>query len=278
MPFTRHHPTPRLLLALLLAGCAAGPKFSDHLDAAATHLDCGRNAEAIGFLHEALDATTVAGERELAMAMLVEAHLAAGDDAHASEALDVLRSAAPRAFVTWKAQAVHELHRRGTAAARTALLAARGIRGNESQGAWLRDFEALLDGVDAFADGDFVAARSRLDGIRHADVTPAAAWLLGRLDAIGRVRESRISMARRAGARAGLIDLWHAATGQSEVQQQIAEYGRQIGVPLGPPTSPNPAGVALARDRLPVTNLGLACSAAWAAMATETTPMRLRSN
>lgn len=268
---------PWAICALILTSCAAGPDFATEIRAAATHLDSGRNLDALGFLDNALGAATDDAERALALAMAVEAHLAATDNEAASLTLQSLREQAPAAFVTWKAAAVLELHLHGTDAARAALQAAKGVQSTDGQRAWLRDFEALLGGVEAFADGDFATARTLLAAIRHADVAPAAAFVLARLDAIGRVRETRVSMARRAGTRAGLVDLWQAAVERPAVQQQIREYARQLGAPLDPSNATTAAGGA-PRAHLPASTLGIASAGIAGALVAAQTPTRLRTD
>jgi hypothetical protein len=230
-------PTPKTLVACTavlaaLAACASAPRFDERIEAAAAHLDSGRSGDAVDFLRAAIGVTERAEQTAFALAMLVEAHLAMGDRAAAREVLDQLRGMAPTDFVTWKGEAVLLLHTDGTDAARGPLRAAKARSLREGQATWAADFEALLDALDAFADGDFAAARSRLAPVRHADVQPAAAWLLARLDAIERAHEERIGAARRAGARAGLLDLWCAADGALAAQRSIAAYARQLGCPL----------------------------------------------
>lgn len=268
---------PWAICALILASCAAGPDFATEIRAAAAHLDSGRNLDALGFLDNALGAATDDAERALALAMSVEAHLAADDDEAAARTLQSLRQQAPAAFVTWKTEAVLELHLHGTDAARAALQAAKGVQSTDGQRAWLRDFEALLAGIEAFADGDFATARTLLTAIRHTDVAPAAAFVLGRLDAISRVRETRVSMAQRAGTRAGLVDLCQAAAERPDVQQQIREYARQLGAPLDPSHATTAAG-GVPRAHLPASTLGIASAGITGTLVAAQTPTRLRTD
>lgn len=268
---------PWAVCVLLFASCAAGPGFAAEIRAAATHLDSNRSIDALGFLDNALHAATNDAERALALAMCVEAHLAAADDEAASRTLQGLRRQAPAAFMTWKTAAVLELHLHGTDAARAALQAAKGVQRTDGQRAWLRDFEALLAGIEAFADGDFATARTLLAAIVHTDVTPAAAFVLGRLDAITRVRETRVSMAQRAGTRTGIVDLWQAAVDRPDVQQQICEYARHIGVPLAP-TNATTAGGGVPRAHLPASTLGIASAGIAGSLVAAQTPTRLRTD
>ena len=268
---------PWAMCVLMFASCAAGPSFAEEIRAAATHLDSGRNHDAVAFLDEARRAATDEGQRALALAMTVEAQLGAADDDGAARTLQHLRRQAPAAFLTWKTEAVLELHLRGTDAARTALQAAQGVQRTDGQRAWLGDFEALLAGIEAFADGDFIAARTLLAAIRHADVAPAAAFVMGRLDAIGRAHETRVSMAQRAGTRAGIVDLWQAAVDRPDVQQQICEYARQIGTPLATTNATTAAG-GVPRAHLPASTLGIASAGIAGSLVAAQTPTRLRTD
>lgn len=275
LPSRRRAHTLAVLAALLPLACSAPPSFVTELDAAAACLDSLRFDEAAVRLDVALTAARSNDDRAQVLAMQLEAQLARKDLEQAAFAVERLRLIAPAAFVTWKAQAVLDLRLEGSVAARKALQAAKGRMRAEGQTSWVRDFEKLLDALDAFRDGDLVATRQRLDGITHSDVLPSAAWLGARLDAIESVQTQRISAARRDGAREGLLDLWHAAIREPALQDAIATRARQIGVPL-PPSPAGPDELVERGLRTP-SPLAVASVAAVARLAVEQTPLRTRA-
>ncbi|MBK8975184.1 MAG: hypothetical protein IPM29_04615 [Planctomycetes bacterium] len=273
------HPFALICVAaalLLPGGCASGPSYADYVSAAAAHLDSGRHAAAVEFLELALDASADGSKHDRALAMLVEARLGQGLVAEARDALDVLCQESPAVFLTWKAAAVLELRVAGTTAARGALQAAKGVARGEGHRAWLRDFEALLDGLDAFAAGDFAAARRCVADIDNEDVAPAAAWVVARLDALEQVGETRVSAARRIGTQAGLLDLWHSAAGRPEAQREVVEFARRIHQALSVADLESSVSDLELRKRLSPPGLGIARLAGWAGVAAERAPVRLR--
>lgn len=279
MPDARPLPVHAVLAAataLVLTACGAAPHFTDELEAAAACLDSARPDEAVDRLAVALTVAPSNHDRVQVLAMQVEAQLARDDVEQAAFAVEQARLIAPAAFLAWKAQAVLDLRRLGTDAARAALSAAKGRVESAGQGTWSRDFERLLDALDAFRDGDLNAARTHLVEITHADVAPSAAWLRARLDAVELVHAQRIGAAGELGAREGLLDLWHAARDDRSAQERVLAYGRQIGGTLEP-SCLRQADVQ-ARARLAPSPLAVASVAAVARIALEQVPLRSRSD
>lgn len=262
--------------ALALTACGALPQFTDELEAAAACLDSARPDEAVDRLAVALTVAPSNRDRVAVLAMQVEAHLARDDVEQAAFAVEQARLIAPAAFLAWKAQAVLDLRRLGTEPARAALSAAKGRSESEGQAAWTRDFAHLLDALDAFRDGDLTAARKHLADVTHADVAPSASWLRARLDAVDLVQSQRIGAARDAGAREGVLDLWHATRDDHALQDRVLAHARQIGVAFEP--SPSRETDVQARARLTPSPLAVASVAAVARIALEQVPLRSRSD
>lgn len=258
-----------------LCSCGTAPRFADRLEAATACLDSAQNDAALSHLEVAFTVAACNDDRAQVMALEVEAQLARGDVEHAGYALDRLKLIAPAAFITWKTQSVLELRRSGTEPARAALQAAVGRAKAPGQTVWTRDFGKLLDALDAFRDGDLVAARRHLDGITHADVAPSARWLLGRLDAIDQVQQRRVSASARAGAREGIADLIEVARDDARLRDRVMQLARQIGLDQDLDDM-QPADLRERSRRCP-SPLVVASLAAVARLAVEQTPSRNRS-
>ncbi|MGE0144504.1 MAG: hypothetical protein AB7I19_13910 [Planctomycetota bacterium] len=257
-----------------ITGCAAAPRFSTELAAATALLDAQDYEQAVPRLAVAHSVAQREYDRVLTLAMTLEAALALANDELARESVDRMRALAPAAFLTWKATAILELRYTGIERARAATNAALGRAEFEPQRLWVRDFNALLDALVALREGDLRGARRLIDTIETGDVRLPAAWLRGRLDAIEGATQQREAAASGAGVRVGLLDLWHAAGGDPELQARVQHRARQIRVDLA--LLPSEQDVQRRAELVP-SPLALAGLAAVARLLSEQVPHQLRS-
>ncbi len=227
---------------LLLCSCSAFP-VEERLHASAAFLDGARFDEAIETLDDAIAGAENESTVALARSMKVEALLGAGRLQSADELVERMRLLAPSAFATWKAATVVTLRRDGLEAARWPLRAAAARAASAGQLDWATDCARLFDALSALADGAFFTARELAVQVRHADLAPSAAWLLGRLDAIEQAGEQRARSARTAGMRAGLADLWLAARDDVDLQRAIVADAGRLGCTF------DPSSIDESRDR-----------------------------